>query len=101
VTLSRVTIKDIVDGPGPEAVKAIRDQDAASVLGFADIPAGQSRVTRDLTHLRPSEPGFTRVVEIAGSTPDGKIATGGFTLVAPKAALALNPDEMTPAPTEE
>lgn len=102
VRLEQVTVKDVVrDAAGNESVRAMQTHAAQSLLGFADIPAGESRVTRDLKGLRPTDTNMERVVEISGTTENGQTARGAFNLLPPKTALAASPDEAQSQSQEE
>lgn len=89
VRLERVTVKDVsTDESGAEQVIASRDYDAASLLGFSELPAGKSMATRDLGELRPTTADALRIIEVAGRGPGAKRASGSFTLLAPAKELA-------------
>lgn len=94
VRLAHVIVKDVVrDAAGNESVTAVTTHAAQSLLGFVDVPAGESRMTRDLNGLRPTDPNMERVVEISGTTENGQTARGAFNLLPPRTALAASPDE--------
>jgi hypothetical protein len=92
--LGPVTVKDIVVGAdGAERVTDTRVFDALALLGFSHVPPGQSLVTRDLTHLRPSKPGATRVFELSGKARGIKTVAGSFNLIPPPAEVAQSGNE--------
>jgi len=102
VRLDRVIVKDVVrDAAGHESVSAMQTHSAQSLLGFSDVPAGESRVLRDLKGLRPSDPNTERVVEVSGTTENGTTVRGAFNLLPPKTALAESRDRAQSKSREE
>jgi hypothetical protein len=83
VRLDRVTLRETVrdDRGGPERETFSRDYAPGEMLGFNELPAGESRTTRDLHDLAPTAPGAIRYVEVTGRTSDGKPARAEFTLL--------------------
>lgn len=101
VRVERVIVKDVTtDAAGAQKETNRREYDALGLLGFADLPPGQSRETRDLNDLRPTSAGTTRILELTGRGPGGSTVVGAFTLLPPQAELASSAGE-TPAGSEE
>jgi PKD domain-containing protein len=83
VRLDRVVVSTVVrDATGRETTTASRGYEPAAVLGFIDLPAGDSRVTSGLDSLRPSEAGASATIEVSGRSADGKAASAAFRLPA-------------------
>jgi hypothetical protein len=59
------------------------DYSPDEILGFSELPPGQSREAPDLTDLAPIAPSAVRYVELEGRTSDGRLARGTFTLLPP------------------
>jgi hypothetical protein len=81
VRFERVTVRDTRLEGNTRPVAESRSFVPEEVLGFADLPAHESRTVRGLNALRPSAAGMVRQVDIEGRTADGKLARGSFTLV--------------------
>lgn len=83
VVIRRVAVRERASEPGPdERASAAENYDATKLLGFSEIPPGESLRVRSLAALRPRDASTVRVVEFEGESADGTIATGAFTLVA-------------------
>ncbi len=91
VRLERVIVKEAaVDASGAATETVLREYGALELLGFAELPPGQSLETRDLSHLRPTTAGATRILELTGRGPGGSTVTGAFSLLPPQRELALS-----------
>ena len=84
----RETVLDASDQPERETMA--RDYAPDGLLGFSELPRGQSVTARDLTALQPSAETAVRYVEVIGHAVDGRPARGTFTLLPPKAPIAAN-----------
>jgi hypothetical protein len=82
----RETVLDSSDKPERETMR--RDYMPQELLGFADLPSGQSLTSRDLTALQPSAETAVRYVDVIGHTADNRKAAGTFTLLPPKKPIA-------------
>jgi hypothetical protein len=90
VAITRVTVKDVPDGPEGRGKPAVTSHEygAAELLGVTEVPPGKSVAIKDLGHLRPPL-GIRRVVEITGAPRGAQTADGSFSLVPPPSAVAL------------
>lgn len=92
VRIERVRVREtVLDAPDqPERETMSRDYAPEALLGFSELPRGQSVTSRDLTALQPSAETAVRYVDIVGHAADGRPASGTFTLLRPKPAVASN-----------
>jgi hypothetical protein len=83
VVIRRVVVSERASGSATdEQASPARNYDATKLLGFSEIPPGESLRVRSLSDLRPRDANTVRVVRIDGESADGTTATGAFTLVA-------------------
>jgi PKD domain len=82
VVLESATLVETVRADGSARESFRREYAPAELLGMSNLPAGTSRMVRDLGAYRPTSPNTVREIELRGRTSDGKEAFGGFTLLA-------------------
>jgi hypothetical protein len=83
VVIRRVAVSERASESGSQGdAPPARSYDATKLLGFSEIPPGESLRVRSLSELRPRDANTVRVVEFEGESADGTTATGAFTLIA-------------------
>jgi hypothetical protein len=92
VVIRRVAVSERASEGGTQADAPPRDYDVAKLLGFSEIPPGESLRVRSLAELRPRDANTVRVLQLEGESADGTPATGAFTLIAQSQAPSTEVD---------
>ncbi|HKO50212.1 MAG TPA: PKD domain-containing protein [Polyangiaceae bacterium] len=82
VRLTQVKLREIMfDKDHHEVELSRQDYSPDHVFGFYRLDPKTSQPVRDWTEFVPTEPGHIRLIEVSGSTDDGKEALGAFSLL--------------------
>jgi hypothetical protein len=97
VRIDNVRLRETVLDGDQERETMSRDYDPDALLGFRELPPGQSVTTRDLTAIYPSAKDATavRYLEVRGRSADGKEASGTFTLLSTSTRVARRSPSLT------